>query len=288
MEGRRAAALEVDPASPWRAVALFLFGWSLHLLGDLPAARPCLQEAATLSRCASPVVYASALSVLSLMLCDEEQPGKAERLARRALRTVEENDLAEAPQSSFVFTALGRALAAQGRLAEAAAELDCGLRLRRSGPDLSRWPTIEHLLVHAPVRYALGDPAGAHALLDEARSLLAADPDAHHLRARLKRVETNLERSDSRDTLLGEPLSEAEWAVLRLLGSDLSRREIGEQLYLSHNTIRSHMRAIFLKLGVSSREAAVARAGEAPAAADRPPGEQITPGETASRRSHPA
>src|SRR5262249_55806288 len=81
-QGRRAAELEMAPASPWRAVALFLFGWSLYLLGDLPAAQPCLGEAATLSRQGAPIVHASALSVLALMLCDQGRREEAERLAR--------------------------------------------------------------------------------------------------------------------------------------------------------------------------------------------------------------
>ena len=57
-----------------------------------------------------------------------------------------------------------------------------------------------------------------------------------------------------------EPPSEAELAVLRLLATDLSTREIGEHLFLSPNTIRSHKRALYHKLAVHSRTDAVARA----------------------------
>jgi LuxR family maltose regulon positive regulatory protein len=42
----------------------------------------------------------------------------------------------------------------------------------------------------------------------------------------------------------------------------LSEREIGRELYLSHNTIHSHARSIYRKLGVSSRSDAVRRARE--------------------------
>ncbi len=59
-----------------------------------------------------------------------------------------------------------------------------------------------------------------------------------------------------------EPPSEAELAVLRLLATDLSTREIGERLFLSPNTIRSHRRALYHKLGVHSRTDAIARATE--------------------------
>ena len=54
--------------------------------------------------------------------------------------------------------------------------------------------------------------------------------------------------------------SGAELAVLRLMATDLSTREIGERLFLSPNTIRSHTRALYRKLGVHSRADAIARA----------------------------
>ncbi len=41
--------------------------------------------------------------------------------------------------------------------------------------------------------------------------------------------------------------------MLRLLASDLPERDIGQQLYVSHNTVHSHVRSIYRKLGVSSR-----------------------------------
>ena len=65
----------------------------------------------------------------------------------------------------------------------------------------------------------------------------------------------------------GDDLSERELTVLRLLASDLSEREIAAELYLSFNTVHSHVKSIYRKLGVSSRAEAVARnhLGEIPA-----------------------
>ena len=57
-----------------------------------------------------------------------------------------------------------------------------------------------------------------------------------------------------------DPPSAAELAVLRLLASDLSTREIGGELFLSPNTVRTHTRALYRKLAVNSRADAVARA----------------------------
>jgi LuxR family maltose regulon positive regulatory protein len=47
-----------------------------------------------------------------------------------------------------------------------------------------------------------------------------------------------------------------------MLTSRLSERDIGRELYLSHNTIHSHTRSIYRKLGVSSRRDALENARE--------------------------
>ena len=61
---------------------------------------------------------------------------------------------------------------------------------------------------------------------------------------------------------LGEPLTEAELRVLRLLTGDLTYREMGRHLYLSVNTVRTHAQRIRRKLGVSTRSGVVVRARE--------------------------
>lgn len=50
-----------------------------------------------------------------------------------------------------------------------------------------------------------------------------------------------------------EPLTEQEVAVLRLIAAGLSNEEIGESLSISINTVKTHVRHIFQKLGVSDR-----------------------------------
>ncbi len=57
-----------------------------------------------------------------------------------------------------------------------------------------------------------------------------------------------------------EPLSEREVEVLQLIAEGLTNKEIGSRLYLSLNTVKSHTRNIYSKLGVNNRIQAVARA----------------------------
>jgi LuxR family maltose regulon positive regulatory protein len=59
---------------------------------------------------------------------------------------------------------------------------------------------------------------------------------------------------------LVEPLSEREMSVLRYLPSRLSNREIGAELYVSLNTVKSHLKTIYRKLEVERRDDAVRRA----------------------------
>ena len=55
------------------------------------------------------------------------------------------------------------------------------------------------------------------------------------------------------------PLTPSEVAVLRLLPSYLTNQEIAEQLFLSVNTVKTHLRSAYHKLGVTSRREAIAR-----------------------------
>jgi LuxR family maltose regulon positive regulatory protein len=59
-----------------------------------------------------------------------------------------------------------------------------------------------------------------------------------------------------------EPLTERELQVLRLLDSELSGPQIARELFVSHNTLRTHTKHIFTKLEVTTRRAAVLRARE--------------------------
>ena len=59
-----------------------------------------------------------------------------------------------------------------------------------------------------------------------------------------------------------EPLSPRELDVLRLLGTHLDGPDIARQLFVSLNTVRTHTKNIYAKLGVNNRRAAVRRGEE--------------------------
>lgn len=50
-----------------------------------------------------------------------------------------------------------------------------------------------------------------------------------------------------------EPLSERELQILKLLEKGLSNREIGNLIFVSENTVKFHLKKVYLKLGVNGR-----------------------------------
>ena len=89
--------------------------------------------------------------------------------------------------------------------------------------------------------------------------MLAALPDgAQAQRTRLAELDRRI-AGQPRLVWAPESLTAREVAVLRLLGGTLSLREIGQELYVSSNTIKTHTQAIYRKLGVSTRHDAVQR-----------------------------
>jgi LuxR family maltose regulon positive regulatory protein len=147
------------------------------------------------------------------------------------------------------------------------------------------WAPIEALLFDAAARDALGDRGAAEASIE--RALELAEPDGVILPFMLAPVRELLERlprhRTAHATLLatildllagrslgshGEPrpaideLSEAELRVVRYLPSNLKAPEIAAELFVSANTIRTHLRHIYAKLDVHNRSEAVERARE--------------------------
>ena len=156
--------------------------------------------------------------------------------------------------------ALGAVLASEGQLAEAEHELAYAEHYFRD-----EIATVHHtwlLVLLARVQTQRGRLDQADTTLQAARKALEELPDGGRLPSLADDVEhelgTETARADSGEML--ERPSKAELAVLRLLAGDLSTREIGEHLFVSPNTIRSHTRALYRKLGANSRSDAVARA----------------------------
>ncbi len=159
-------------------------------------------------------------------------------------------------------------------------------RLRQAAEEGARTGSvIEILVLQALAHQAQGDIPAALASLQSALTLaepegyvrIFADegpPMASLLRAaakqgitpgyvrRLLAAVNKTEDGTPASQGLIEPLSERELDVLRLLGTDLGGPDIARELIVSLNTVRTHTKNIYAKLGVNNRRAAVRRARE--------------------------
>jgi LuxR family transcriptional regulator, maltose regulon positive regulatory protein len=125
---------------------------------------------------------------------------------------------------------------------------------------MSPWPSLVGLLALVPVRLARSDRSRARAVLAEARAILEVYPDAGIFPDLLERQERKLRKSKIRNGAPNGQLTERELDVLRLLDDERSASELGKLLYIAPSTIRSHIKFIYRKLGVSSRKDAVEQA----------------------------
>lgn len=135
----------------------------------------------------------------------------------------------------------GRAVALRGRLRDLGQ--DAGTADRAVTACLV-W--LADLLVE--IGEGLDDPRSAAALVDEAAAVLASAPRP--------------DRGARPPVALPEPLTARELTVLRALREEASLRCIAEDLFVSHNTVKSHARAVYRKLGAHSRAEALHRARE--------------------------
>lgn len=285
--GARSEELE-PPGSPFRPVTTWALGWGHFCNGDLGEATRWLEET---TRIAPPteqwVVGLAAMGDLSLIAGIRGDHEAQLRIATETVDLMHDVGLADAVEIGEVHTAYGVALAAHGRHAEARPHLEHGVFVRRIWAQ--ELDLIDGLLGLAPTIAALGDARRADELLDEAATLVdrCADPGALPERLAQARAavatEPQLDRAPERaappvvqlaqqpaarpaanttPAAAPEPLSERELVVLRLLRSGLSEREIGNELFISFNTVHSHVKSVYRKLGVSSRAAAVARAND--------------------------
>jgi LuxR family transcriptional regulator, maltose regulon positive regulatory protein len=204
--------------------------------------------------------HAFARSTLALVAIDQGRLASARTHAEKAKAIVGGVGGSRSWLGANAAAALGSVLAAEGELAEAEREVAHAERFFRD-----EVATVQHawlLVLLARVRCKRGRLDEAEAALHAAREEIAELADTGRVPSLAADAERELEQAKARagSGEILQPPSEAELAVLRLLASDLSVREIGATLFLSPNTIRSHTRSIYRKLGVNSRAEAVARA----------------------------
>lgn len=259
--GRRAAALAGSGAAAIYVSSMAGLAGALYFAGEIEDAAEAAQQAVRHADAERQNLgRIEALSTLALIAAERGHLTAARRHADEARTIARETGVRRSWVGGTAAAAHAVVLAAEGKLSEAEREAEYAVQIR-STPEAS----VAHawaLILLASMRVRRGLLTQAEKTLDEARDLLAELADPGRLPTMADEVATLLEqtRADADGGPVRDPLSPAELEILRLLATDLSQRQIGEKLFLSLNTVKTHARSVYRKLGVSSRQDANARA----------------------------
>jgi LuxR family maltose regulon positive regulatory protein len=258
-DAERAYELEADN-SPWRSLDCQLEGTARHLLGERERAGTLLREGARRGVIAAPSVSALCLAQLSLLARESGDRHDSPELAARARAQVERFRLSDQPGMSLVLAVSALARAQLGQVDAAKVDAGAATRLLERLVDGAPWYRAEVSIVLARAMLTLGDVAAARALVDRAAPAVRAVPDAAVLVAWLDDARARIDTFSASAAAAPATLTAAELRILRLLPTHLSFREMGSQLYVSANTVKTQAQAVYRKLDASSRSEAVARA----------------------------
>ena len=250
--------LETDPARGWYLLARSTLAIALYLAGQSGRAAGMLEDLAV--REPRALDRAIALNLLSLLAGDE---GDWERAADLDRRAIEADPELVSPDEDAGYLLHFYGLASH-----------CRVLSRRGDPALGGYlealvsyrgrmlPQAEYMLLWTAVvlgEIALEQGHAGDALRwsEEALRVQRRYPDAGILGPQARRLDEALQRRRH-----VEPLTPAERHVLELMQTHLTADQIGARLFVSTNTVRTHMQALHRKLGAATRAETVAKAVE--------------------------
>jgi LuxR family maltose regulon positive regulatory protein len=241
----------------FQAVAAFAIGTAAFLGGQYDEARAELERAVELASAVGTwIVVVDALGFSTQVALMQSRTEDAETLALALVEQAEAHGLLDLPHVGYYLATVGAALARSGRIEQGDDLLDTGIA------QLADWAPLmaaHARLMRAPVRRQLGDMEGARALLEESRTLLAQCASTGIVGDLAQQAARALSASHHRGEDWSD-LTDRELNVLRLLEQGLSQRQISRELFLSFHTVHSHVKSIYTRLGVTSREGAIKHA----------------------------
>ena len=261
----QAAHADLGDVPLGRSAAYCVYGAALYWSGRTPDARAAFSLAVQLSNAAGNLLGRTySLGYLALIAAERGQLAEADQLIHQAAEGDRDASAGEHFVDMMPALAMAKVLDRRGATAQAADAADRAVVLSlRGGGNLE---VANALLVRSEILRHLGDPEAARSSAAEASALLRDCPDPGLARELLAAAEDESPGSRSRPAgqdlavpALPEQLTSKELELLRLLQTPLSRREISARLYVSLNTVKTHQRGLYRKLGVTGRAEAIKR-----------------------------
>ena len=244
---------------PWRPLALTALGIA-HVLTGQPqlAVRELIRAEQT--KQGQPVAAALARAELALLALHQGDPA-ADAHAAASLESVEKAALQDNIEAMLTYAVSAWAAARRGEQQSARRHAGSAQRLgAHPSPAAFPWYGAQVAIALGRVSLELGDPAAARLRLEEARQHLSHLRTEGVLRQQVQDLSERLTRDGGRARMPSSiSLTAAEVRVLQLLPTHLSLAEIANELYVSRNTVKTQVAAIYRKLQADTRTAAVNR-----------------------------
>jgi LuxR family transcriptional regulator, maltose regulon positive regulatory protein len=240
-----------------------LQGIARILAGDLDGGDTALADAVVLGQQTGTLdIAAHALAERSLVAMARGQWGQADYLAGHAAAVLRRARAEDSYVAPLVCAVQARSALRRGDV-PVARHLVVGAQ--RARPQLTY--SVPHVAVQARielarVHLALADTSGARTLMDEIDDILKRRPELGTLVDEALELRTRISAECAPDAQGASSLTAAELRLLPMLATHLSFPEIGAEMFLSPNTVKSQAGSIYRKLGVSSRHQAVTRSRE--------------------------
>jgi LuxR family transcriptional regulator, maltose regulon positive regulatory protein len=254
------AAKTTAAGSFWRAASLLFLGTAHLMAGDPDQADAIFADQVIEAWAAGGTLGACvALSERSLLAIARGEWDLGERYLSEARAVARESKVEDYPAVTIMHAVAARIALHQADRPGARAELTRAQRLR---PALTY--AVPHFAVQArtelaQVHLALADLAGARTLMREAHEILLLRPRLGVFARHAEDLRAELSHARGSPALGASALTAAELRLLPMLSTHLSFPEIAAELFVSHNTVKSHVNSIYRKLGTSSRNEAVSR-----------------------------
>jgi LuxR family maltose regulon positive regulatory protein len=248
----------MDLASPYRATMVHVQALSWLVEGEPARAYELFADAYDLAvGFDSGPLAALVLAEQSLVARAVGDQAVADALLEQSVGVVESGHLGGYWTSALVFAAAARAAVNRGDMRDARRLVERAASLRPLLTYALPVVSVQALLELAHAYLGLVDPGGAAAALEQAEAVVRRRPQLGTLPAELRRLRERVDQITDAAPVGTSSLTTAELRLLPMLPTHLSFPEIAGELYVSPHTVRSQVKSIYRKLGVSSRSEAV-------------------------------
>jgi LuxR family maltose regulon positive regulatory protein len=248
----------LSPASPYRGTMHHVEAMSWLLEGELDRADRAFTRALDVAHSFGIVPLAALiLAEQALIAAAQDEWAAVDSMLKSAVELIDGGHFDAYWTSALVFAMSARAAAHRGDTGEARRFVRRTARLRPLLTHSLPVVSVQSLLELARAYLALVDPSGARAALDQAQGILRRRPDLGTLAADAVQLQTRLDQITAAAAVGASALTTAELRLVPLLPTHLSMPQIAEQLFVSRHTVKSQVKSVYRKLGVSSRREAV-------------------------------